>query len=80
MTFLSLTRDRFSDHNVQADVFLCTLEMNFLDNLEAELAVNDWIDIIRTLQVTWLAFCIILKSESAFRYTHSMKGRTIPFR
>ena len=51
---------RFSDHDVEADVLLLALQINFLDDLKPELAVDDWIDVVRALQIASSTFGIKL--------------------
>ena len=49
-----------SDHDIQANVLFLALQIDFLDNLKTQLAVNDWIDIIRALQIARSTFGIKL--------------------
>lgn len=57
--------NRLPHHNVHSDIFLLSLQADFLDDCEAHFAVDVRVDIVRTLQIAGSPFTISLFQKRA---------------
>jgi len=59
-----MPHEGLSDHDIQLELLLGAFQENILDNLEPELPVDNRVDIIRDLEITWTTFAVKLRNQN----------------
>ena len=77
-TFFDVRLHGFPNHDVQRDILLLALQINLSNNLEPKFAVNNWVDIIRALEVASPAFDVSLEGSSKHLNSYHMFINDLP--